>query len=81
MKNCAKHRELTVLTNGGTLFFDQKDRFTFLPFSVHLRNIFLVTILSIKYTNKNSGVRVTMDTSIEKAMSVIMKDGTVFKFN
>ena len=80
MKNCAKHRELTVLTNGGTLLFDQKGRFIFLPFSVHVKNIFLVTILSLKYTNKTLGVCVTMDTSIEKAMSMIMKDGTVFKF-
>ena len=30
--------------------------------------------------NNILGVRVTMDTSIEKAMTMILKDGTFFKF-
>ena len=36
MKNCDKDEELTVLTNGGLLFFDSKWRLTFLPLSVHV---------------------------------------------
>ena len=41
----------------------------------------LETILSLKDVNNIPGVRVTMDTSIEKATNVILRDGTVFRFN
>ena len=41
---------------------------------------YLAIILSLKYVNSIVGVRVTMDTSIEKAMNVILKYGTVFNF-
>ena len=40
----------------------------------------LATIIPLKYTNKILGLRMTMDTSIENYMNVIMKDETVFKF-
>ena len=45
-----------------------------------MNNNSLATILSLKDVNNIPGVCVTMDISIEKAMNVIMRDGTVFKF-
>ena len=41
----------------------------------------LATIISLKYVNNIPRVRVTMDTSIEKTMNIILSDGTVFKSN
>ena len=48
--------------------------------NVHVNENSLATILSFKDVNNTLGVRVTMDTSIEKAMNVIMRDVTLFKF-
>ena len=36
VKNCAKHKELTVFTIGGSLIFNWKGRLAFLPLNVHL---------------------------------------------
>ena len=47
---------------------------------MHVINNYLTTILSLKYANNIPVVRVTMDTLIEKAMNLILGDGTVFKF-
>ena len=48
MKNWAKHKELTVLTNVVSLLFDRKGRLTFLPLNVHLNENSLATILFLK---------------------------------
>ena len=39
----------------------------------------LATIISLKDVNSITGMRVTMDTSIEKDMHVVLRDGTVLK--
>ena len=80
VKNCAKQEELTVLKNGGSLLFYWKGRLTFLPLNVHVNENCIAQILYLKDVNSIPGVRVTMDTSLEKAMHAITKDGTVFKF-
>ena len=80
VKNCAKHEEITVLKNGGSLIFDWKGRLKYLPLNVHVDDNSIASILSLNYVNKIPGVCVTMDTLIEKAMSMIMRDGTVLKF-
>ena len=81
VNNCAKHEELTVLTNVISLLFDSKFCLTFLPLNMHVNNNYLATILFLKYVNNIPGLQVNMDTSIEKSVNVIMKYGTVFKFN
>ena len=80
VNTCDKQKELTLLTNVESLIFYRKDRLTFLPLNVHMNDNYLAIILSLKYVNNIVGVRVTMDTSIEKAMNVILKYGTVFNF-
>ena len=44
-----------------------------------MNNISLEKILSLKDTNNIPGMCVPMDTSIDKSMRVILRDGTVFK--
>ena len=60
--------------------FDRKGRLTFLHLSMNVRNKYIAKIVSLKHVKNIPVVRVTMDTSIENAMNVIMSDGTVFKF-
>ena len=52
-----------------------------LTLNVHVNENYLATMLSLKYVNKIPGVfSVTMDTSIEKSVNVILKDIIVSKF-
>ena len=51
VKNCTKDEEVTVLTNGGSLIFDSKERLTFLPLNVHVNNNSPALIISLKYVN------------------------------
>ena len=81
VKNCPKREELNILTNRGSLLFDWKWHLTFLSLNVQVNKNSLATIPSLKDVNNIPVVRVTMDTSIEKTMNMIMKDGIVFKFN
>ena len=80
VNNCARHEELTVSTNGVSLTFDWKVWLTFLPLNVHVNENSLAAILPFKDVYNIPGVRVTTDISTEKAMKVIMRDVTVFKF-
>ena len=80
VKNCTTDEELTVLRNGGSILFDSKGISTFLTLVVHMNENYVATILSLKDVNNISGVRVTMDTSMVKAMKMILSDRTIFKF-
>ena len=76
LKNCAKDKELTVLKKGGLLLFDNIT----LPLSVHMKENYLVTSLSLTCVNNIAEVRVDTDTLIETAKNLVPSDGTVFKF-
>ena len=80
VNNCTKDKEIIVLKNGGLLFFYRKGRLRFLPLRMHVNKNYLSTILSLKDVKNISGVRVTMYKLIEKAINMILSDGTVFKF-
>ena len=60
--NCAGHKELTVLKNGGSTLFYQRWRLTFLPLNVHVNDNSLAKILSLKYVKNIPRMRVTIDT-------------------
>ena len=64
VKNHAKHKEIIVLTNGGSLIFDWKRCLTFLPLNVHVNKNDLAIIIPFKDVNIIPGVRVTMNTLI-----------------
>ena len=80
VKKCTKDKDLTLYKNGGSPLFGRKGRLTFLPLSVHVNNNSIAKIISLKYVNNIAGMRMTMDTNIEKAMNIILSDGTVFMF-
>ena len=80
VNNFAKHEELTVLINVGSLLFDPKVDYHFLTLNLHLNENYLATIISLIDVNNIPVVRVTMDASIKKAMNVVLRYVTVFKF-
>ena len=79
-KNKSKNEELTVLTSKGSLLFDWKGRLNILPLNVHVNENYLEKLISLKYVNNIPEMRMHMYKSIEKAMNVILRDGTVLKF-
>ena len=80
MNYCAKHKELTVLTNIVLLLFDRQGLLTCLPLNIKVKDNYLVTILSLKDLNNIPGMGMNMYMLIEKAMNVILRCGTIFKF-
>ena len=64
VKNFAKHKELTILTNVGSPLFYWKGRLTFLTLNVNVNNNSLAKIVSLKDVNNIPVVCVTMDTAI-----------------
>ena len=52
-----------------------------LPLNVHVNDNSIATTPSFKNANKILTVRVTMEKYIERDVNVILKYGTVFKFN
>ena len=80
VNNFAKHKELTVLTNVRSLPFGWKGRLTFLPLNFQVNKNYLAKILSLKDLKNIPGICVTMDTSIDNYVNVVIKYGTVFRF-
>ena len=68
------------MENRVSLIFDWKGRLKSPTLNAHMNDNSLVKIIPLKYVKNIPGVRVNMDTLIEKAMNVIMRDETVFKF-
>ena len=62
--NCAKHKELVVLKNGGSLLFDPKRSLKILPLNIHENYNSIETIITLKYVNNTPGVRLTMYTLV-----------------
>ena len=81
VNNFTKEEDITVLTNEGSLLFDRKGRFNFFTFECACKQELSSNNTLSKICENIAGVCMTMDTSIEKSMSVILSDGTVFKFN
>ena len=48
VKNFPKHKELTLLSNGGSIIFDQKGQLTFLPLNLHVNENCPAAILCFK---------------------------------
>ena len=64
---------LTLTTNSGCKTFKQHARLKFLPMSVYFEVGSIRTILAMKDVSNIPGVRVHMDTGIERAITVFFK--------
>ena len=52
-----------------------------LPVVVHFKKDSMATILGLKTVSKIKGVRLTMDTGIDKCIKLMLKNGDCYIFN
>jgi hypothetical protein len=70
---------MTIITNGRSQFFNQTATLNILPLRVHFKQDSLANILSLSDIANLTGARITMDSTVEKAINLFY-DGKVLKF-
>jgi hypothetical protein len=70
---------MTIVTNGGSQFFDKTADLKLLPLKVHFKQDSLANILSLSDVANLQGARITMDSEVEHAILLHYKE-RVYKF-
>ena len=81
VRMCETGQELNIITNGGSKLYETFGDVTFLPVAAYYNRDSLANVLSFKKVSEIPGVRITVDTAVENAILVHMKNGTTHKFH
>ena len=79
IKQCETAECLTILTNGGSQFFEKIGQFKFFPLKVYFNEESMANILSMKDVASIPEVRVIYDSSTER-MTLINFNNYIYKF-
>ena len=74
---CTQDNALTVISNGGTEYFDKTATAKILPINVHFNSESLANILSLSDVANLPGARLTMDTNIDRAILLHYNGDTI----
>ena len=75
IKPCTSQNEtITVVTNGGRQLFEHIGTLNLLPLDVHFNAFSMANILYLKDVADLPNVKITMDTTVERAIIVEYKD-------
>ena len=74
IKDCLPGDGITVVTNGGSEKFQQQGTLKLLPLNVHFNNNSIANIISLSDIANMDGAKLTMDTSVERAINVHVGD-------
>ena len=80
IRACEEDEVLHITTNGGALQYDQIGMNKLVPVAMHFNPKSIANVLSLSVVADIPGTRIIMDTSIEKAIEVHMKNGNILKF-
>ena len=81
MRECNEEDQLTIVTNGGKQIYTKIAVLKNLPIQVHFKEESLANIISFRDIANIPGVKITMDTTKERAITVMMANGSEYKFN
>jgi hypothetical protein len=83
IQDCSPSETLHIVTNGGAQIFNKQGDLNILPLKVHVNESSLANILSLKDVASIPGIKITMDTSKERAIYVHLdgKDAEEIKFS
>ena len=81
IRDCEEDEHLTIVTNGGKQVYKQMGVMKSLPIQVFYKKESLANIISLRDIANIPGVKITMDTTKERAITVTMKNGFEYKFN
>ena len=79
IQNCLPGNGITAVTNGGSEHFKQNADLKLLPMNVHFNSNSIANILSLSDIANLEGARLTMDSSVERAINLHV-DGDVIQF-
>ena len=81
IRKCTPNEVLLAYTNGGSQKFEYLADLNFLPITVHFEKDSMATILSVKTVSEIPGARLTMDTEVNKNITLTLGDGSIFVFS
>ena len=81
IRACNPNEILLAYTSGGSQKFDKLADLRFLPITVHFKEKSMVTILSLKTVSEIEGARLTLDTKVNKNITLTLKEGNSFVFS
>ena len=81
LRSCDDEETLHIVTNGGSLSYSVIGNCKLLPVQMHYNQDSIANVLSLKSVASIPGVRVTMDSGVERAIMVELPEkGRVIKF-
>ena len=81
VRSSAKGEELHMVSEGGVKVYDKVADLNLLPMTVHFNDSAIANILSFKEVADLPGIRITTDTSTERAFLIHLPDGSILRFN
>ena len=81
IRACNPNEILLAYTSGGSQKFDKLADLRFLPITVHFKEKYMATILSLKTVSEIEGARLTLDTKVNKNITLTLKEGNSFVFS
>ena len=81
VRMCETGQELNIITIGVSKLYETFGDVTFLPIPAYYNRDILANVLFFKKVSEIPGVRITVDTAVEKAILVHMKDSVTHKFH
>ena len=80
IRECSSAESLTAHTNGGLQKYEHVANLKLLPVVVHFKDDLMATIPSLKTVSELEGSRLTMDTAVDKSITLTMKNGDNYIF-
>ena len=77
---CSPDESLRIMTNGGSLVYDKIGDCNLFPIKMYYNPQSIANVLSLGSIGAISGAKITMDSTIEKAINVFLPNGKSFKF-
>ena len=81
VKECDEDEVLEVIANGGRMTYKTLGTMKLFPMVSYFNKSSLANIISMKKLSEVEGIRITMDSQVEKSIKVTTKEGQVYVFN
>ena len=81
VKECDEDEVLEVIANGGRMTYKTLGTMKLFPMVSYFNKSSLANIILMKKLSEVEGVRITMDSQVEKSIKVTTKEGQVYVFN
>ena len=81
IRQCSDEESLKIITNGGSLVYDQIGKSKYLPIDMHYNPDSIANVFSLKSVADLEGIDVRMNTGADRSISVHAKERVIMVFN